>query len=78
MEKWELAIISIYAIHMLQDIFFFFQTFKPLVDSVGLYKQGKGSKLPVEFLSDLKLDFQDCNKLTSITVSWNLKRLTTN
>ena len=54
---------------MLQDIFFFFQTFKPLVDSVGLYKQGKGSKLPVEFLSDLKLDFQDCNKLTSITVS---------
>lgn len=55
---------------MLQNLFFsFFQTFKPLVDSVGLYKQGKGSKLPVEFLSDLKLDFQDCNKLTSITVS---------
>ena len=49
--------------------FIYFQTFKPLVDTVGLYKGPKGSKLPVEFLSDLKLDFQDCNKLTSITVS---------
>ena len=48
----------------------FFQTFKPLVDTPGLYKTPKGSKLPVEFLSDLKLDFQDCNKLKVITVSF--------
>jgi len=45
-------------------------TFKPLVDTPGLYKTPKGSKLPVEFLSDLKLDFQDCNKLKVITVSF--------
>lgn len=44
-------------------------TFKPLVDIPGLFKGPKGSKLPVEFLSDLKLDFQDCNKLKVITVS---------
>ena len=42
-------------------------TFKPLVDNSGLYKGPKGSKHPVEFLSDLKLDFQDCNKLKVIT-----------
>ena len=48
-------------------------TFKPLVDTPGLYKGPKGSKLPVEFLSDLKLDFQDCTKLKVITVSFNQK-----
>ena len=48
---------------------FALQTFKPLVDNVGLYKGPKGWKYPVEFLSDLMLDFQDCNKLKVITVS---------
>lgn len=44
---------------------FFFQTFKPLVDTVGLFK----SKFqPVEFLVDLRLDFQDYNKLRKIWV----------
>jgi hypothetical protein len=41
-------------------------TFTPLVDSVGLWKGPKGSKHPVEFLADLKLDFQDCNKVRII------------
>ena len=36
-------------------------SFRPLVDNVGLWKS-KHHK-PVEFLTDLKLDFQDCNKL---------------
>ena len=44
-----------------------FQTFKPLVDNVGLWKN-KHNK-PVEFLGDLRLDFQDCNKLRTIRVS---------
>ena len=44
---------------------FFLQTFKPLVDTVGLFK----SKFqPVEFLVDLRLDFQDYNKLRKIWV----------
>jgi hypothetical protein len=51
--------------------FFFFQTFTPLVDSVGLWKGPKGSKHPVEFLADLKLDFQDCNKVRIIRVRGN-------
>ncbi len=51
-----------------------FQTFKPLVDNVGLFnmKGPKGAKLPVEFLADLKLDFQDCTKLRTIRVSIDL------
>ena len=39
--------------------FLTFQTFKPLVDAVGLYKSSaKHCRQPVEFLGDLKLDFQ--------------------
>ena len=39
--------------------FLIFQTFKPLVDAVGLYKSSaKHCRQPVEFLGDLKLDFQ--------------------
>ena len=49
---------------------FYFQTFKPLVDNVGLWKN-KHNK-PVEFLGDLRLDFQDCNKLRTIRVSYLL------
>ena len=45
---------------------FHLQTFRPLVDNVGLWKN-KHHK-PVEFLGDLKLDFQDCNKLKTIRV----------
>ncbi len=47
---------------------FYLQTFKPLVDNVGLFKS-KHQKQPVEFLGDLKLDFQDYNKLKVIRVS---------
>ena len=45
-----------------------FQTFKPLVDTVGLYSRSK-QKQPVEFMGDLKLDFQDTSKLRVIRVS---------
>ena len=41
-----------------------FQTFLPLVDNVGLWKQ-KLQK-PVEFLGDLRLDFQDYAKLKTV------------
>ena len=40
-----------------------------MVDNVGLWKN-KHNK-PVEFLGDLRLDFQDCNKLRTIRVSWH-------
>ncbi len=41
---------------------------RPLVDHVGLWRS-KHHK-PVEFLLDLKLDFQDCNKLRVMRVSF--------
>ena len=44
-------------------------SFQLLVDSPGQFKGQKGNKVPVEFLSDLKIDFQDCNRLRVITVS---------
>ena len=44
-------------------------SFKLLVDASGHFKGPKTNKVPVEFLSDLKIDFQDCNKLRVITVS---------
>ena len=43
-------------------------SFQLLVDSPGQFKGQKGNKVPVEFLSDLKIDFQDCNRLRVITV----------
>ena len=46
---------------------YLFQTFKSLVDNTGLFKSGHQKK-PVEFLGDLKLDFQDYNKLKVIRV----------
>ena len=45
-------------------------SFKLLVDASGHFKGSKTNKVPVEFLSDLKIDFQDCNKLRVITVSF--------
>ena len=52
------------------DFFFCnFQVFKPLVDNAGLWKGKNGSK-PVEFLVDMKLDFQDYNKLKFIRVTY--------
>ena len=45
-------------------------SFQLLVDSPGQFKGQKGNKVPVEFLSDLKIDFQDCNRLRVITVSF--------
>ena len=44
--------------------YFSFQTFLALVDNVGLWKQ-KLQK-PVEFLGDLRLDFQDYAKLKTV------------
>ncbi len=44
------------------------QTFRALIDGVGLYKS-KQQKKPVEFMTDWKLDFQDYSKLRAITVS---------
>ena len=59
--------IIIYSLNLLYiAILLFLQTFKPLVDNVGLWKN-KHNK-PVEFLGDLRLDFQDCNKLKTIKV----------
>ena len=56
-----------YSLNLLNKIILYFlQTFKPLVDNVGLWKN-KHNK-PVEFLGDLRLDFQDCNKLKTIRV----------
>ena len=46
------------------NLLMFFQTFDPLVDNLNLWKN-KLQK-PVEFLGDLKLDFQDYNKLKTI------------
>lgn len=41
------------------------------MDAVGLYKSSaKHCRQPVEFLGDLKLDFQDYNKLKAIR-SWD-------
>ena len=42
------------------------QVFKPLVDRVEIFKT---KKLPVEFLSDNKLVFQEYSHLRTITVS---------
>lgn len=42
------------------------QVFKPLVDKVEIFKT---KKLPVEFLSDNKLVFQEYSHLRTITVS---------
>ena len=44
----------------------YFQVFKPLVDKVDIFKT---KKLPVEFLSDNKLVFQEYTHLKTITVS---------
>ena len=44
-------------------------TFTPLVDKVDLFKT---KKLPVEFLSDNKLLFQEYSQLKTITVSFSL------
>ena len=40
--------------------------FKPLLDKIDLFKT---KKLPVEFLSDNKLVFQDYSQLATVTVS---------
>ena len=44
----------------------YFQVFKPLVDKPDLFK---AKKLPVEFLSDNKLVFQEYSHLKTVTVS---------
>ena len=48
------------------------QVFKPLVDRVEIFKT---KKLPVEFLSDNKLVFQEYSHLRTITVSIWMKML---
>ena len=48
----------------------YFQVFKPLVDKPDLFK---AKKLPVEFLSDNKLVFQEYSHLKTVTVSTGRK-----
>ena len=51
---------------MFKWLLIFFQTFKPLIDNAGLWKV-KNNK-PIEYLTDLKLDFQDYAKLKPMRV----------
>jgi len=47
-------------------------SFRPLADRVRLWKASGNKKLPVEFLVDLKLDFQDVGRLRAMR-EWDAK-----